>query len=163
MTVLSAVVCVRSQKALNKNKKHNCCFVYDRGKGFAQELVNHMDKDGSNIDGMFIATRMVNVAETLPINEMLVMTFIVERPDGAQWVKVRAYNALLIKVQARNSFSILHLSFSPYLPVLQSQKLERERLFLHFCSARANECAFNLSAKRRNYYMCIPKTCKCHE
>jgi len=39
-------------------------FVYDKDKGFAQELANHVDKNDSNISGMSVATQVTNVAET---------------------------------------------------------------------------------------------------
>ncbi len=47
-----------------------------------------------------------------------------------------------------------HLCFSPYLPVLQSQKLEIEQLFLRFCSIRTNKYELNQSATYISY--CVP-------
>jgi len=50
----SAVICVRT-KSESAGQKIQWLFVYDRDKGFAQELANHVDKNDSNIEGVFVA------------------------------------------------------------------------------------------------------------
>ncbi len=60
------------------------------------------------------------------------------------------------KGRARNNFRILHLIFSPSLPVLQSQNLKIERLFLRFCSIRTNKYELNLSAIFATCFMHVP-------
>jgi len=42
------------------------------------------------------------------------------------------------------------------LPVLPSQKLKIERLFLRFCSLRTNKYKPNLSVKQGSYHVPIP-------
>jgi len=56
-------------------------------------------------------------------------------------------------MEHNNSYN-WHLYFIPSSPVLQSQKLGIERLFLHFCSIRTNEYELNQSATYINY--CVP-------
>ncbi len=56
-------------------------------------------------------------------------------------------------MEHNNSYN-WHLCFSPSSPVLQSQKLGIERLFLHFCSIRTNEYELNQSATYISY--CVP-------
>jgi len=63
---------------------------------------------------------------------------------------------LAFKERARNNFPILHLIFSPSWPVLQSQKLEIEWLFLRLYSIRTNQYRLNLSAKSGSYYVHAP-------
>jgi len=61
-----------------------------------------------------------------------------------------------IKEWARNNLPVSPPIFRQSWPVLPSQKLEIERLFLHFCSLRTNEDKPNLGAKQGSYYMPIP-------
>ncbi len=56
-------------------------------------------------------------------------------------------------MEHNNSYN-WHLCFSPSSPVLQSQNLEIERLFLHFCSIRTNEYELNQSTTYISY--CVP-------
>ncbi len=67
------------------------------------------------------------------------------------------------KGRARNNIPILHLIFSPSLPVLQSQNLETERLFLHFCSIRTNKYRLNMSARSECYYVHVPNLVTVYE
>ncbi len=69
------------------------------------------------------------------------------------------------KERARNNFPVWHPGFSPSSSVLQLQKLETERLFLHFflyfCSIRTNEYAPNPDAKQGSYYVQVSeKVCR---
>ncbi len=68
----------------------------------------------------------------------------------------------------RNGHAIISLFSIPTSPVLQSQKLEIERLFLHFCSATVpallylhavvnqNEVGLNPGARPGSYCVPIP-------
>jgi len=67
------------------------------------------------------------------------------------------------KEWARNNFPVWHLIFSLLrlkrlllAPVIPSQKLKIERLFLRFCSLRTNKYKPNLSAKQGRYHVPIP-------
>jgi len=60
------------------------------------------------------------------------------------------------KESARNNFPVSHPIFRSFWPVLPSQKLEIEQLFLHFCSLRTNQYKPNLGAKPGSYHVPIP-------
>jgi len=49
-------------------------FVYDRDKGFAQELAKHVEKDDDSISGMFVAIRMIDVVFKMTTNISLMKT-----------------------------------------------------------------------------------------
>ncbi len=65
------------EKQVN-NKKAQLSFVQNGDKGFAQELANHVDKNDSDIDGVFVETRVISVEKTLSADNVPVVIFIAE-------------------------------------------------------------------------------------
>jgi len=79
------------REKLDKDSKAQLLFIYDGDKGFAQEIAARVGKDGSNIGGMPVATRVVSAAEALPAVNVPVAIFLVEKLSDAQLKKVVAY------------------------------------------------------------------------
>jgi hypothetical protein len=79
------------REKLDKDQKARLLFVYDEDESFAQEIADRVGKDGSNIGGMLVSTRVASVADTLPESDIPVAIFLVEKLSDAQLKKVIAY------------------------------------------------------------------------
>jgi len=73
------------------DKKALLLFVYENDKDFAREVAARVGADGNNIGGTPIAVRVVGVNEVLPMNEIPVAIFLVEKLSHAQLEKIIAY------------------------------------------------------------------------
>lgn len=91
------------REKLNKDKKAQLLFVYDGDKELAQEVADRVGKDGSNIGGMLVVTRVISVDEIMLDGDAPVAIFLVEKLNDAQLKKVISY-----------AESTHRLVFSPY-------------------------------------------------
>lgn len=91
------------REKLDEDQKARLLFVYDEDESFAQEIADRVGKDGSNIGGMLVSTRVASVAETWPENNPPVAIFLVEKLSDEQLNRVIAY-----------AESVHRLVFSPF-------------------------------------------------
>lgn len=91
------------REKLDKDNNAQLLFVYDSDKTFAQDVAARVGKDGNNIGGMSIMTRVISAADIFPKYDAPVALFIVEKLSDAQLEKISTYAA-----------SVSRLVFSPF-------------------------------------------------
>jgi hypothetical protein len=78
-------------------------FIYESDRDLAEDVAARIGKEGGNIGGMSVVTRVLNAKETLPVDELPSAIFLVERLSDQQLKKIISY-----------SESTSRLLFSPF-------------------------------------------------
>lgn len=93
LSIFPRIVAVDNQfrDKLNADRKAYLFFVYDKDEKYARQLADLMQTNSDNIGGMYVAIKVVSVADGLQKNDLPTAMFIVERLSDAQLNKVMKF------------------------------------------------------------------------